>query len=116
MELDETWWSKGGMWLADFSSLSPALQAIPDDLCFLHGGLALVLHLAKAREATKRNIVNTFEGVTFALAGAGNAVEHSEDDPQLYDALGILRITLFKTLPPLISILVPEKLRELSFF
>ncbi|KAK0656968.1 hypothetical protein B0T16DRAFT_400627 [Cercophora newfieldiana] len=111
MERDETWWSKGGMWLADLSTLSPALQAIPDDLCFLHGGLALVLHLAKTRDSTKRNIVNTFEDVTTALARAGNAAEHSKDDPQLNNALDTLRVTLFKTLPPLIRILVPEKLR-----
>ncbi|KAK0632688.1 hypothetical protein B0T14DRAFT_560359 [Immersiella caudata] len=111
MERDETWWSKGGMWLVDLSSLSPGLQAIPDDLCFLHGGLALVLHLAKTRDATKRNIVNTFEDITSALARAGNAAEHSKDDPQLKSALDTLRTTLFKTLPTLIKILVPEKTR-----
>ena len=114
MERDETWWSKGGMWLADLSSLSPALQAIPDDLCFLHGGLALALHLAKTRDSTKRNIVNTFEDVTSALARAGNAAEHSRDDPQLNNALDTLRFTLFKTLPDLIKILVPERLRKFS--
>jgi len=112
MEGDETWWSKGGMWLADLSSLSPALQAIPDDLCILHGGLALVLHLAKTRDSMKRNIVNTFEDVTSALARAGNAAEHSKDDRRLNDALDILRVTLLNTLPDLIRILVPERLRS----
>lgn len=113
MERDKTPWSKGAMVLTDISNLlQPALQSIPDELHLLHGGLALIFHLAKNRTKATREIVNTFEEVISSLAVAGNALEDAAKDPRLHDALNRLRLTLLETIPSLINILVPEKLRQ----
>ncbi|KAK0727450.1 hypothetical protein B0T26DRAFT_137102 [Lasiosphaeria miniovina] len=139
MERDKTLWVKGRMVLTNMSNLfEPVLQAIPDELSFLHGGLALVLHvrdcpmspasswpdrsssdgesaqLAKGREKIRGDIVNAFEDVTYTIAIAGNASEIGPADARLCDALDQLRITLFDAIPHLIKILVPEKLAKLA--
>ena len=45
MERDKTFLSKGAHVLTTMSNmLQPGLQAIPDELCILHGGLALLFH------------------------------------------------------------------------
>lgn len=113
MERDKTPWSKGAMALTDMSDLlQPMLQGIPDELFFLHGGLALLFHLAKHRDKVKRDIINVFEEVVFSLAVAGNAMEDTADDVRLHEALNRLRLTLLETIPCLINILVPEKPRK----
>lgn len=110
MERDETLLSRGGVVLELMSNMfQPVLQAIPDELGFLHAGLALVLHLAKGREKTKRDIVNAFEDVAHILATARDAVEHFPDDARLRDALYKLRGTLFRAIPSLVSVLVPKR-------
>lgn len=109
LERDKTWLSKGGVVLTKMSAMfQPALQAIPDELCILHGGLALVLHLAKGRDRIKGDIVNTFEDLTYTFAAAGNAVEFTNSDHRLNVALDGLRLTLLETIPPLIHILNPK--------
>ncbi|KAK4187375.1 hypothetical protein QBC35DRAFT_234990 [Podospora australis] len=110
MERDKTFWSKGARWLTDMSSLfQPGLQAIPDEFCFIHGGLALLIHLAKSRDKAKRDIVLAFEDVTETIAMAGSVAEHVED-PRLFDALDTLRIDLFRTIPQLINLLLPKRI------
>ncbi|KAK1832537.1 hypothetical protein QBC39DRAFT_68307 [Podospora conica] len=111
MERDKTLWTKGAMVLTDISNLlQPALQAIPDELHLLHGGLALIFHLAKSRTKSKRDIIDTFEEVISSLAAAGNALEDTPEDPRLHDALNRLRLTLLETIPSLINVMMPEKL------
>ncbi|KAM7210603.1 hypothetical protein V8F06_014011 [Rhypophila decipiens] len=108
LERDKTWLSKGGIVLTKMSNMfQPVLQAIPDELCFLHGGLALVLHLAKGRDKIKGEIINVFEDVMYAFAAAGNAAEHTSGDIGLIEELDRLRLSLFKTIPTLIDILLP---------
>lgn len=111
MNRDLTSWSKGGAVLSDMSTMfQPALQAIPDELCFLHGGLALVLHLAKGREKAKRDIVDAFEEVAHTFAIARSSIEHFPTDARLRAALYQLRSTLFDAIPSLVNILVPPRL------
>ena len=113
MERDKTFLSKGGMVLADLSTLlQPGLQLIPDELCFLHGSLALVIHLAKNRDKSKRDIIDTIEDVTTSLAYAGVAAEDYPEEERLYDALDRLRLTLSDNIPSLIRILVPDSVCE----
>lgn len=107
---DQAFWSKGARWLTGMSNLfRPGLQVIPDEFCFVHGALALVLHLANSREKTKQNIMIAFGDVTETIATAGTAAEH-HDDARLFDSLDALRITLFRTIPQLINILLPKKI------
>lgn len=113
VERDKTFLSRGGMVLADFSTLlQPGLQLIPDELCFLHGSLALVIHLAKNRDKSKRDIIDTIEDITTSLAHAGVAAEDYPEEERLYDALDRLRMTLFENIPSLIKILVPDSMCE----
>lgn len=46
MERDKSFLSKGGKVLTDISNmLQPAVQALPDQLCILNGGLSLLFHV-----------------------------------------------------------------------
>ncbi|KAM7185213.1 hypothetical protein V8F20_011895 [Naviculisporaceae sp. PSN 640] len=83
----------------------PALEAIPDELCILHDGLALVLHLAKGGDRIRGEIVNTFEDLTYTFVVA---VEYTNPDHRLNEALDGLRLTLMETIPTLVHILNPK--------
>lgn len=53
MECDKSFLSKGVRVLTDISTMSqPIVQAFPDQLCILHGGLSLLFHVSGSIKQT----------------------------------------------------------------
>ncbi|KAL2071791.1 hypothetical protein VTL71DRAFT_13026 [Oculimacula yallundae] len=84
-------------------SVMPLLNAIPDDLCFLHGGLAMIFHLAAQRELVRRGILDAFEDIPTIIALACNKHRRFPNDSRLGESLDDLKSTLFAVIPALVT-------------
>jgi hypothetical protein len=109
-----------GFWRAlgtSGSILAPGLSAIPDELCVLHGGLAVVFSLARHSELNRYKILSAFERLPNIIEEAenkSNAFPLDTSNPKtvrLDRAVWGLRMLLVQSLPALINILIPN-----SFF
>ncbi|KAK3376048.1 hypothetical protein B0T24DRAFT_699039 [Lasiosphaeria ovina] len=95
------------------SILAPGLDALPDELCVLHGALALIFSLARHSEMNRLKILAAFESVPNIIEMARNKAETfklDSNDPksiQLHKRVQELQLTLIQTLPALINRLVP---------
>ncbi|KAK3312951.1 hypothetical protein B0H66DRAFT_569238 [Apodospora peruviana] len=93
--------------------IAPGLSAIPDDLCVLHGGLALIFSLARHSEMNRVKILAAFENVPNIIEIAWSKAKTfplDRDKPKsvkLHQNVEKLQETLLKTLPMLINKLVP---------
>ncbi|KAM7183494.1 hypothetical protein V8F33_013541 [Rhypophila sp. PSN 637] len=96
------------------SILAPGLSALPDDLCILHGALALIFSLARHSELNRVKILGAFENVPNIIEMARNKAKTfplDNDNPksvQLHTKVRLLQDTLIKSFPPLINKLVPS--------
>ncbi|KAK0643182.1 hypothetical protein B0T16DRAFT_178493 [Cercophora newfieldiana] len=99
------------------SILSPGLSAIPDELCVLHGGLAVVFSLARHSEMNRYKILSAFEKLPNIIEEAENKsnafpLDNTKPKTVILDrAVRGLRMLLVQSLPALINILIPN-----SFF
>ncbi|KAB5583584.1 hypothetical protein GE09DRAFT_1212161 [Coniochaeta sp. 2T2.1] len=96
------------------SILAPGLSALPDELCLLHGGLALVFSLARHSEMNRLRILGAFEMVPNIIEMARNKAElfpldaKNPKSVKLHKNVHELRTTLLRALPALIQKLVPS--------
>ncbi|KAM7213570.1 hypothetical protein V8F06_011067 [Rhypophila decipiens] len=96
------------------SVLAPGLSALPDDLCILHGALALIFSLARHSELNRTKILGAFENVPNIIEMARTKAEtfpldsNNTKSVQLHKKVRLLQDTLIKSLPPLINKLVPS--------
>jgi len=106
-----------GFWRAlgtSGSILAPGLSAIPDELCVLHGGLAVVFSLARHSELNRYKILSAFERLPNVIEEAqnkSNAFPVDKANPKtviLDRAVRGLRMLLVQSLPALINILIPN--------
>ncbi|KAK4225183.1 hypothetical protein QBC38DRAFT_270181 [Podospora fimiseda] len=103
---------------ATSSVLSPGLAALPDSLCVLHGGLAVVFSLARHSEMNRIKILSVFDSVPNIIEEAKNKSEKfppSEKNPktiQLDESIKELQLTLLRVLPDLINRLIPGTWRN----
>ncbi|KAK0713760.1 hypothetical protein B0T26DRAFT_678051 [Lasiosphaeria miniovina] len=95
------------------SILAPGLDALPDELCVLHGALALIFSLARHSEMNRLKILAAFESVPNIIEMARNKAETFKLDSsnpksiQLHKCVQELQLMLIRTLPALINRLVP---------
>ncbi|KAK3986432.1 hypothetical protein QBC44DRAFT_139558 [Cladorrhinum sp. PSN332] len=103
---------------ATSSVLAPGLSAIPDSLCVLHGGLAVIFSLARHSEMNRIKILSGFESVPNIIEEAKNKSEKfppNEKNPktiQLHESVKELQETLLRVLPDLINRLIPGTWRN----
>ncbi|KAK0124166.1 hypothetical protein ONS95_009148 [Cadophora gregata] len=106
---DKNFFTKNRRKLSSLSrSIVPLLNAIPDDLCFLHGGLAIIFHLAAQRESVRRSILDTFEDIPTIIIVACNKSHRFPSDIRLEKSIVDLKRTLFAVIPDLIKLLMPD--------
>ncbi|KFA78623.1 hypothetical protein S40288_11199 [Stachybotrys chartarum IBT 40288] len=95
------------------SVLAPGLAAIPDNLCILNGGLAVIFSLARHSEMNREKILAAFENVPNIIEMARNKAETLPLDGanpksvQLHKSVQELQNTLLEILPALIDKLIP---------
>ncbi|KAH8878820.1 hypothetical protein GQ53DRAFT_739674 [Thozetella sp. PMI_491] len=92
--------------------IEPMMDAIPDDLCYLHGGLALLFFLIQTREKIRRDILDVFIELPGVLTMADKKSRYFCDDVNLHSSIEDLKLTLFQTIPALIHILRPGTICE----
>ncbi|RDW91763.1 hypothetical protein BP5796_01157 [Coleophoma crateriformis] len=98
--------------------LAPGLAALPDKLCVLHGGLAVIFSLARQSEMNRRKILAAFGNVPNIIEIARNKAETFPLDSknpksiQLHKNIQELQETLLRTLPVLINKLIPGTFRN----
>ncbi|KAE8446335.1 hypothetical protein EG329_012084 [Mollisiaceae sp. DMI_Dod_QoI] len=98
---------------ASSSVLAPGLAALPDYLCVLNGGLAVIFSLARHSEMNRRKILGAFGSVPNIIEIARNKAETFPMDSknpksvQLHKSIQELQETLLRTLPVLINKLIP---------
>ncbi|KAH7323239.1 hypothetical protein B0I35DRAFT_427345 [Stachybotrys elegans] len=95
------------------SILAPGLAAIPDELCVLNGGLAVIFSLARHSELNRDKILAAFESVPNIIEMAMDKARTLQPDPanpksvDLHRSIQDLQNTLLKVLPVLIDRLLP---------
>ncbi|KAH8900347.1 hypothetical protein GQ53DRAFT_862365 [Thozetella sp. PMI_491] len=85
-----------------------ALQAIPEELKILQGGLAVVFNLAQHREENRRHILEAFEMIPSIISMAGNKSKNFPGDVRLRRAIDGLKHVLLTAIPNLVELLRPK--------
>ncbi|KAK4210103.1 hypothetical protein QBC37DRAFT_429270 [Rhypophila decipiens] len=92
----------------------PGLSAFPDELCVLHGGLAVIFSIARHRAQHRAKILAAFEDIPRAIMMARKKAQAFPRDKtncdtvRLHDSIDDLTLTLLEVLPELIKILNPD--------
>ncbi|KAM7201200.1 hypothetical protein V8F20_004946 [Naviculisporaceae sp. PSN 640] len=104
-------------WLGDHAHLiSPGLSAFPDEFGIIHGGLAVVLSIARHREQVRFKLLRAIETIPNAIHTAQSKERNFPKDETnlqtvlLHRYLDDMRLTLLRTLPKLIKRLNPGSL------
>ncbi|KAM7219805.1 hypothetical protein V8F06_004839 [Rhypophila decipiens] len=102
-------------WLGDYAHMiSPGLSAFPDEFGVIHGGLAVVLSIARHREQVRFKLLRAIETIPNAIHAAQSKErnfsmdETSVESIRLHRCLDDMRRTLLRILPELIKKLNPE--------
>ncbi|KAM7188349.1 hypothetical protein V8F33_010689 [Rhypophila sp. PSN 637] len=102
-------------WLGDYAHMiSPGLSAFPDEFGVIHGGLAVVLSIARHREQVRFKLLRAIETIPNAIHAAQSKErnfsmdEASLESIRLHRCLDDMRRTLLRILPELIKKLNPE--------
>ncbi|KAF2672080.1 hypothetical protein BT63DRAFT_422585 [Microthyrium microscopicum] len=103
-KLHQKLWRKLG---AMGGTVAPALVAIPDELCVLHGGLALIFSLARQRMQSRQKILQAFEDIPDVMMMASGKFDTlPQNHPRrrkLHENIKELQQVLLRTLPALID-------------
>ena len=79
MKKDKTLLSKGAQVLTNMSNLlQPGLQAIPDELCILHGGLAFLFHASAFSDSVISAVYSNEEARVASQGPRENQTGHCE--------------------------------------
>ncbi|KAK0639603.1 hypothetical protein B0T16DRAFT_450265 [Cercophora newfieldiana] len=92
--------------------VSPALSAFPDELSVLHGGLAVIMSIARHRETNRNKILHAFENLPNVIQMAQDKantfpLDKKMESIRLHESVNELQQTLLRTLPDLIEKLNP---------
>jgi hypothetical protein len=108
--------------------ITPVLQALPDHLSILHGGLAVIFNvriassenpnvdakvsqIAQHREKNRQDILDAFEDIPEIIAMAHSKSKNFPDDKGLRDSIENLKMTLLEAIPNLVDLLRPGTFR-----
>ncbi|KAI8635573.1 hypothetical protein F5Y19DRAFT_408325 [Xylariaceae sp. FL1651] len=96
----------------------PALDAFPDNLSILHGGLAVIFTIAQKRQQDRARLLKAFGDIPRVMYMAMSKAQHfplvdgKMDIVRLHESISYLRGTLLKVIPALIERLMPGSLRR----
>ncbi|RDW60319.1 hypothetical protein BP5796_11925 [Coleophoma crateriformis] len=88
--------------------IGPALNSLPNELCILQGGLAIVFNLVRRRENNSQQILDVFGHLPEIISMASSKSKDFPTDKKLHHLLDELKVTLFDAIPNLIDALRPK--------
>ncbi|RDW84236.1 hypothetical protein BP6252_01826 [Coleophoma cylindrospora] len=88
--------------------IEPAITSLPNELCILQGGLAIVFNLVRRRENNSQQILDVFGHLPEIISRASSKAKDFPNDKKLHHLLDELKVTLFDAIPNLIDALRPK--------